>query len=153
MRGGWHGCDVRAACCVWCLTSDGPSLANLLMRSTVAAHTAVQVRGIGTVLQVFSPAYCQGSIQLLGPLLVSPGEPEDPVRGQAQVTEHRPEGTSCVDSIQEPLPHLDGQPCLRSRLSPSSLGVAVRPPAVDAPTPAVPAGRRAMHCLTHEMER
>jgi hypothetical protein len=44
---------------------------------------------------------------LLGPLLVSPGEPEGPVRGQPQVAEHRPERLPRVDSVQELLPHLE----------------------------------------------
>jgi hypothetical protein len=34
-------------------------------------------------------------------------------------------------------------------LSPGSLGIAVRSPALSAVAPSVPAGRRAVRCLTH----
>ena len=71
------------------------------MRSAVAAHAAVQVRGVGAMLQVFSAARRQGGIQLLGPFLVGPGEPKDPIRGQSEVADHRPERLPRVDSVQE----------------------------------------------------
>jgi hypothetical protein len=63
--------------------------------------------GVGAVLEVLATGCGQGSIQLLGPFLVSPGEPKHPIRGQPQVTEHHPERLPRVDSLQELLPHLD----------------------------------------------
>jgi hypothetical protein len=93
---------------------NGPAHPNLLMHSAVAAHAAVQLRGIGAMLQVVPAARRQSSIQPLPPLLVSPGEPKHPIRGQPEVTEHRPEQLARVDSLQELQPHLDGQACLRS---------------------------------------
>jgi hypothetical protein len=59
------------------------------------------------VLEVLAPGCRQRSIQLLGPFLVSPGEPEHPIRGQPEVTEYRPERLPRVDSIQELLPYLN----------------------------------------------
>ena len=59
-----------------------PAHPNLLMRSAVAAHAAVRVRGVGAVLQIFSAACRQGGLQLLGPFLIGPGEPKHPIRGQ-----------------------------------------------------------------------
>jgi len=85
-----------------------PAHPNLLMRSAVAAHAAVQARGVGAVLQVF-PAGCrQYSLQLLGPLLINPGEPEHPIRGQSEVSEHGPERLAFIDRVQELLPYFDG---------------------------------------------
>jgi hypothetical protein len=84
------------------------------------------------VLQVFSAACRRGGLQLLGPLLVGPGERKHPIRAQLEVTEHRPERLPRVDRVQEPLPHLDRQACLRSGMSPSSLGVAMCSLAVGA---------------------
>jgi hypothetical protein len=66
------------------------------------------------VLQVFSPACRQRSLELLGPLVVGPGKPKHLVRGQLEITEHRPKRLTRVDSVEELLPHLDGQACLRS---------------------------------------
>jgi hypothetical protein len=92
----------------------------------------VEVRGIGAMLQVFSSACRQSSLELLGPLVVGPGEPEHLVRGQPKITEHRTERLPRIDRINKLLPYLDGQACLGSGLSPDSLGVAVRSPAVGA---------------------
>jgi hypothetical protein len=80
---------------------------NLLMRSAVAAHAAVEVRGVGAVLQLLSAACRRGGLQLLGPLVVGPGEPKHPIRGQPENTEHRPERLTRVDSVQELLPYFD----------------------------------------------
>jgi hypothetical protein len=107
------------------------------------------MRGVGAVLQVVPTGCRQGSIQLLGPFLVSPGKPKHPIRGEPEVTEHRPERQPRADRIQELLPHLDRKPLLRSGTSPGSLGVAMRPRQRVHLHPAVPAGRRAMPCLTH----
>jgi hypothetical protein len=79
------------------------------------------------VLEVLAPGCRQGSIQLLGPFLVSPGEPKHPIRGQPEVTECRPERLPCVDGVEEPLPHLDGQPLLRSGSSPGLAGCRCAP--------------------------
>ena len=105
------------------------------------------------MLEVLAPGCRQGSIQLLGPFLVSPGEPKHPIRGQPEVTEHRPERSARVDRVQELLPYLDAQACLRSGSSPGSLDVAVRPPAEGAVTSGVPATRRAVRCLGSRPER
>jgi hypothetical protein len=56
------------------------------------------------VLEVVSAGCRQGSIQLLGPFLVSLGEPKHPIRGQPEVTQYRPERLPRVDRIQELLP-------------------------------------------------
>jgi hypothetical protein len=99
------------------------------MRPTIFADTTVQIRGVGAVLEVLAPGCGQGSIQFLGPFLVSPGEPKHPIRGQPEFTEYRAERLPRVDRVEELLPHLDGQACLRSGSSPGPLGVAVRSPA------------------------
>ena len=91
--------DVRATCRLWRLSGDGPSLANLLMRSAVAAHAAMDVRGIGAVFQVFSSACRQSSLELLEPLVVGPGKPKYLVRGQPKITEHRPERLARMDRV------------------------------------------------------
>ena len=75
-------------------------------------------------------AAVRAASSLLGPFLVSPGEPKHPIRGQAEVTEHRPERLARIDRVEELLPHLDGQSLLRSGSSPGSLGVALRSPAL-----------------------
>ena len=119
--------------------ASSPSLGNFsatvtahpdeLILPTVAAHAAVQIRGVGAVLQVISAARRQSGLQLLGPFLIGPGEPKHPVRGQVQVAEHPPERLARIDRIQELLPYFDGQSLLRSGSSPGSLSVAVGPPA------------------------
>ena len=53
------------------------------------------------MLEVLAPACGQGSIQLLGPFLVSPGEPKHLIRGQPEVTEHRPERLPRVDRVED----------------------------------------------------
>ncbi len=85
-----------------------------------------------------------------GRLSTLPGHHHFRIRGQPEFTEYRPERLPRVDRVEELLPHLDGQACLRSGSSPGSLGVAVRSPAEGAPTAAVPARRRAVPCLTHD---
>jgi hypothetical protein len=71
------------------------------MRPTIFADTTVQIRGVGAVLEVLAPGCGQGSIQFPGPFLVSPGEPKHPIRGQPEVSEHRPERLTRVDRVQE----------------------------------------------------
>jgi hypothetical protein len=78
-------------------------------------------------------------------LIIGPGEPEHPIGGQPEITEHRPKRLTRVDGVEELLPYLDGQACLRSGSSPGSLGVAVRSPAMGAVTSGVPTCRRAVH--------
>ena len=46
-----------------------PSHTDALMRSTLAADAAVDVRGVGAVLEVIPTGCRQGSLQLLGPFL------------------------------------------------------------------------------------
>jgi hypothetical protein len=102
-----------------------PAHPNLLIRPTVAANAAVEIRGVGAVLQVVSEGCRQGGLQLLAPFLIGPGEPKHPVRGQAEVAQYRPEWLTRIDRVEEPLPHLDGEPLLRSGQPPGLLGVAV----------------------------
>jgi hypothetical protein len=51
------------------------------------------------VLEVLAPGCGQGSIQLLGPFLVSPGEPKHPIGGQPEFMEYRPERLPSVDGV------------------------------------------------------
>jgi hypothetical protein len=101
------------------------------------------------VLQVVSAARRQGGLQLLAPFLIGPGEPEHPVRGQAEVAQYRPEWLTRIDRVEEPLPHIDGEPLLRSGQPPGLLGVAVCPSAKGAVASGVPARRSAVACLGH----
>jgi hypothetical protein len=101
------------------------------------------------VLQVVSAACRQGGLQLLAPFLIGPGEPKHPVRGQAEVAQYRPEWLTRIDRVEEPLPHLDGEPLLRSGQSPGLLGLAVCPSAKGAVASGVPTCRRAVACCCH----
>jgi hypothetical protein len=85
----------------------------------------VEIRGVGAVLQVVSEGCRQGGLQLLAPFLIGAGEPKHPVRGEAEVGQYRPEWLTRIDRVEEPLPHLDGEPLLRSGQPPGLLGVAV----------------------------
>jgi hypothetical protein len=69
--------------------------------SAFAADAAVDIRGIGAVLKVVPAGRRQGSLQLLGPFLVSLGEPPHLVGGQAKITEHVPERLTTVDGVKK----------------------------------------------------
>ena len=90
-----------------------------------------------------------GRLQLGRPLLVGSGEAENTVRGQAEVAQYRPEWLTRIDRGEEPVPHLDGEPLLRSGQPPGLLGVAVRPSAKGAVASGVPTCRRAVACCGH----
>ena len=101
------------------------------------------------MLQVVSAACRQGGLQLLAPFLIGPGEPKHPVRGQAEVAQYRPEWLTRIDRVEEPVPHLEGEPLLRSGQPPGLLGVAVCQSAKRAVASGVPTCRRAVACCGH----
>jgi hypothetical protein len=69
------------------------------MLPALAADTARHVRRVSAVLEVIAAGSCKGSLQLLGPFLVGLGEPPHPIRGQAEIAEHRPERMARIDRI------------------------------------------------------
>jgi hypothetical protein len=79
------------------------------------------------VLEVVPASGRQRSLKLLRPFLVGLGEHPHLIGSQAKVAEHRVERLTGVDCIEEPLPHVGGEPLLRSGSSATSLVVAVRP--------------------------
>jgi hypothetical protein len=82
--------------------------------------------------------------------MVGLGETPDLIGRQAELAEHRTKRLARIDGVEELLPHLDGQPFLRSTSSPRSLGVPACTPAVCAPAAAVPARRGAVARITHD---
>jgi hypothetical protein len=120
---------------------------------TFTANTSVCVCGVGAVLEVVSTGCRQGSLQLLGPLLISPGQSPHLIGSQAKITEHRTEWLPAVDRVEELLSHFGGEPLLSSGSAASSLVVAVRAAAQIAPAPGVPACIGAVPSVCHHPKR
>src|SRR5215217_8464369 len=89
------------------------------------AHAAADVRRSGPRLQVVPASSRQCSLQRIRPLVVSLGQSPYLVRSQAKISKNRPERLTCVDGVQEPLPHLyrklrlrpAPEPCLADEVS------------------------------------
>jgi hypothetical protein len=61
------------------------------MLATLGADAALDVRGVGAVLEVVAAGRSQCSLKRRRPLVVGLGEPPDLVRRHVEVAEHRPE--------------------------------------------------------------
>ena len=81
------------------------------------------------MLEVVPAGRRQGRIQRRRPFFVGLGEAPHLVRCQAKITERLAERLADVDRVQELLPCLDGQPCLRFAPSTGSGRVVLRLPA------------------------
>ena len=82
------------------------------------------------MLEVIAAGSRQGSLERTRPLVVSLGQSPHLVRCQAKITKNRPERLTCVDGVQEPLPHLYLEPVLRPRAPVCPSSVALRLPAL-----------------------
>jgi hypothetical protein len=117
------------------------------MSPTLTTDTALQVCGVGAVLEVISAGGGKGrGLKLLRPLLIGPGQSPHLIGGQAKVTEHPVERLAAVNGVQEPLPYLDGQACLRPGSAAGALVVSVGSTALGAVAPGMPTGVGAVRC-------
>ena len=102
------------------------------MLATLTTYAASDVRGVGAVLEVMPSGRSQCGLKRRRPLFVCLGEPPDLVRRQAKITQYLPERPAAADRVQQLLPCIDGQTCLRSRSPARPGGVILRSPALVA---------------------
>jgi hypothetical protein len=114
------------------------------MLPAVPAHTAVDVRGVGTVLQVLAAGCRQGGVQLHRPFLVRFGETPHLLRCQAEISDQSLKRSARIDAIEKPLSDYGGEPCLRFGSLAASFSVSVCLTARGASTAALPSRVRAM---------
>ena len=101
-----------------------------LVLPTLPARATADVRRSGPMLQVVPTGSRQCGLERTRPQLVGLGQSPHLVRCQAKLSNNRPERLTCVDGVQELLPHVYREPvlCPRSPVDPSS--VVLRLPAL-----------------------
>jgi hypothetical protein len=77
------------------------------MLATLGADAALDVRGVGAVLEVVAAGRSQCGLKRRRPLVVGLGEPPHLIRSEAKLAQRRPERFTGINPIQKLLPQLD----------------------------------------------